>query len=139
MRRSFLALALALALVSCGGDEEPRQAAPAPAPPPTQTTVRPPAETSSGAPSSEPPPQTATTSSSPPPSGDCGVRGEYRVRVVGGDVPCEEARSTAAGFSPDGPKVQQVGGYTCEGGEADARPLVFTCVVGDKEITASEP
>ncbi len=53
-------------------------------------------------------------------------------------MPCEEARETAAGYSLDGAKVQEVGPYTCEGGEADTRPVVFTCVAGDNEIVVSE-
>ena len=61
------------------------------------------------------------------------------MKVVSGEVPCERAKSTVAGYAPDGEKVQEVGGYTCEGGEAAVRPLVFTCVAGDNEITASEP
>ena len=58
---------------------------------------------------------------------------------MNGEVPCATAKSTVAGYDPEGEKVQEVGAYTCEGGEAAVRPLVFTCVAGDNEITASEP
>ncbi len=81
--------------------------------------------------------ETVTTAESP--SGDCGTQGAYTVKVVNGQVPCETAKSTVAGYDPEGAKVQEVGAYTCEGGEAAVRPLVFTCVAGDNEITASEP
>jgi hypothetical protein len=82
---------------------------------------------------------TETVTSSQPRSGDCGTQGAYVVKVVNGEVPCETAKSTVSGYDPQGSKVQEVGAYTCEGGEAAVRPLVFTCVAGDNEITASEP
>jgi len=82
---------------------------------------------------------TETVTTPPSQSGDCGTQGGYAVKVVNGEVPCATAKSTVAGYDPQGAKVQKVGPYTCEGGEAAVRPLAFTCVAGDNEITASEP
>jgi len=138
VRRAAPALLSALVLASCGADEEAERPDPAPSPPPpARSTVEPPGETRTGDSTAERGQE--TTTSQPPASGDCGVQGQYRVRVARGRVPCEEARSAVAGFSPDGPKVQQVSGYTCESGEADVRPLVFTCTLDGTEITATEP
>jgi len=82
---------------------------------------------------------TETVTTPPARSGDCGTQGAYAVKVVKGEVPCATAKSTVAGYDPQGAKVQEVDAYTCEGGEAAVRPLVFTCVAGDNEITATEP
>jgi len=134
VRGSLACFLAAAALTSCGGDEETTSSE---SPPGVQSTEKLPPTTSTE-PTTQPPAETKTTTSESS-SGDCGSQGSYAVRVVSGKVPCERAKSTVAGYDPDGEKVQEVGAYTCEGGEAAVRPLVFTCVAGDNEITASEP
>lgn len=134
MRPLLVCLVAVAFLVSCGGDEETTSSEP---PPAAQTTERLPPTTSTE-PTTKPPPETETARGESS-SGDCGTQGAYSVKVVSGQVPCEQAKSTVAGYDPDGEKVQEVGAYTCEGGEAAVRPLVVTCVAGDNEITASQP
>ena len=134
MRRPLVCFLVAAALAACGGDEETTSSEPSPA---VQSTEKLPPTTSTE-PTTKPPAETKTTTSESS-SGDCGSQGAYSVKVVKGEVPCERAKSTIAGYDPEDAKVQEVGAYTCEGGEAAVRPLVFTCVAGDNEITASEP
>jgi len=134
MRRPLACLLAVVSLASCGGDEETTTSEP---PNAVQSTEKLPPATSTK-PTTKPPAETDTTTGESS-SGDCGTQGAYSVKVVSGEVPCERARSTVAGYAPGGEKVQEVGAYTCEGGEAAVRPLVFTCTAGDNEITASEP
>jgi len=134
MRRSLACFLVAAAFAACGGDEETTSTEPSPA---AQSTERLPPTTSTE-PTTKPPAETKTTTGESS-SADCGSQSAYSVKVVKGEVPCERAKSTIAGYDPEGAKVQEVGAYTCEGGEAVVRPLVFTCVAGDNEITASEP
>ncbi len=134
MRRLLGCLLAVAFLVACGGDEETTTSESPPAAQGTETLP----PTTSTEPTTKPPPETETTTGKSS-TGDCGSQGAYSVKVVSGEVSCERAKSTVAGYDPDGEKVQEVGAYTCEGGEAAVRPLVFTCVAGDTEITASEP
>ena len=66
----------------------------------------------------------------------CGRAAGLDVEVVDGDVPCDAARKAVAGYDPDAGKVQQVGGFTCEGGAAATRPVVLTCVSDSGEVIA---
>ena len=71
--------------------------------------------------------------------GDCGAVGGNTIEVVAGEVDCAEARATASGYDTQGARVQQVGSWTCEGGTAATRPVVFTCSQDGREFVAREP
>lgn len=72
------------------------------------------------------------------PKVDCGNLGELQLEVVSGDVPCDEVREVAGGYDLQGAKVQEIGDWACESGEADTRPIIFTCTRGDMEFVAKE-
>ncbi len=72
------------------------------------------------------------------PRADCGNLGELRLEVVSGEVSCDEVREVAGGYDMQGAKAQEIGDWTCESGEADTRPVVFTCTRGDIEFVAKE-
>jgi hypothetical protein len=134
MRRSVIALLLAGLAAGCGDDEEPTVVETGPQ---TGTVTEPAAATRSTrtAPSSATgaePPSTIDSSS------DCRQLGRLRLRVISGDAPCGEVREVAGGYDLSGEKVQDVSGWTCSGGTADTRPIVFTCTLGDREFAAEE-
>lgn len=132
----ILAALCSIALGACG-DVDGRRAGGQSAPPPVQTTdagrPAPPAITRS----SSSPPAEQSEPGPVPAAADCGRAGALDVDVAHGDVTCEEAREAVAGYELDGPKVQEVGGFVCEAGEAAVRPLVLTCVSAAGEIVAS--
>lgn len=70
--------------------------------------------------------------------GDCGEVAGLQLEVTRGDVPCEEVRGVAEGYDLEGAKVQEINGWTCEGGEAATRPIVFTCIRDEAEFVAKE-
>jgi len=46
--------------------------------------------------------------------------------------------AVAGRYDLRGERVQKVGEWVCEGGNAMTRPVVFTCSSGDKEFVAKE-
>ena len=129
------------ALAACGDDDAGSRGstatAPAPAEVPDRTTatVAPPAQTAPDSTTVTP----STTTEAPAGDGDCGEASGLVVRVVLGDVDCDAAREAVSAYDPAGEKIQDVAGFTCEGGEAATRPLVVTCVSSSGEVTGSTP
>lgn len=126
---SLLACAVAAALAGCGGDENDQ---PASAPETTTVTESAPStqETTSETTTEQPPPATETQ---PPGEGTGCTSDAGQIEVTGGKVDCEIAIGVAAGYDPQGAKVQEVGDWTCQGGNATTG-LLFTCVLGDNEF-----
>jgi hypothetical protein len=60
------------------------------------------------------------------------------IDIVGGDVDCAAAKATAAQFDQQGARVQEIGEWICEGGNAQTRPVIFTCSGPGGEFTVSE-
>ena len=124
MARVLVCLLLATAApTACGGDDEPAQG--------TRTV-------------------TETTTETAPAGGTTGTGTETNtetdagsdcpgVTVVSGEPSCAQMQYAVSNYDPNGPKVQELGAYTCEGGEADTRPVTLTCTAGDNEFTASKP
>jgi len=69
------------------------------------------------------------------PSRDCGQVEGLKLEVYG-DVPCHEARTVALLYDLDGAKITEISGWTCETGTAATRPIVFTCLQGDRQFVA---
>ncbi len=120
MRRpTFVAIVLAAALAGCGDEQK-------------AVTVT--------APQGEPAPQATLTTTNPAsgPGSDCGEAGGLRLKVVLGDLECDELRKVAAGYDLDGVKVQEVRGWTCASGTADTRPIIYTCARDGDEFVGEE-
>jgi hypothetical protein len=129
----LLALALIVAVAGCGGDGDEDQTTVSV----TQTTT---VTETAAAPERE---TTTSTQEDPQETPDetpagCADAAGNEIDVVGGDVPCEEARATAAGYDTQGARVQQVGPWTCEGGNAATRPVIFTCSQSGREFVVRE-
>ena len=86
-------------VAGCGGDDEPAQPARETGAP-TERTVRTETRTE----------RTATGSV----TAGCAGPGGLRLEAVSGDVPCGEAQRVAGGYRLQGPKVQEVGRWTCD-------------------------
>ncbi len=126
MGRPLVCLLLATAaLTACGGDDEPAQG--------TRTVTETTTETVPGATTGDTTTGTETNTETDAGS-DC-----PGVTVVRGDPSCAQMQFAVSGYDTNGPKVQELGAYTCEGGEADTRPVTLTCTAGDNEFTASKP
>ena len=126
--RTLLAIALVAAAAGCGGDDED--------PPDTvnQTTT----VTESAPKPASPPKPTEPGAPAPAPTRGCTAAGGNEIEVVRGDVACPIAQATAAGYDTQGEGVQEIGEWTCEGGDAATRPVLFTCVSSTGEFVVRE-
>jgi hypothetical protein len=113
------------ALAACGGDDESAQG--------TRTVTETTTETAPGGTTADTTSGTGTNTETESGSGCPGVT------VLRGDPSCAQMQFAVSGYATNGPKVQELGAYTCEGGEADTRPITLTCIAGDNEFTASKP
>jgi hypothetical protein len=121
LRLVLLALSAVAALAGCGGDEEGQEQTVTA----TQTTTF-----------TESAPQVPTAEAAP---AACSDEAGNEIEIVGGDVDCAEARATASGYDTQGARVQEVGDWTCEGGNATTRPVIFTCSQAGREFVVREP
>ncbi len=141
LRASLVLLLCCATLAACGDDDAGSAGstvtvpAPAEVPDRATSTAAPPEETAPDATTVTPP----TTTEAPAGDGECGEAAGLLVRVVLGDVACDAAREAVSAYDPAGEKVQEVPGFTCEGGEAAVLPLIVTCVSADVEVTGSTP
>jgi hypothetical protein len=60
------------------------------------------------------------------------------IQIIAGDLGCTQAQATAAQYDAQGARVQEVGSFTCEGGNATTRPVIFTCTGSDGEFVVRE-
>lgn len=129
----LLALLLAIALSGCGGDDEETT----PTAVQTTTVTQPP-------PTTEPDATTSPDTATPPDTTGgaekegCADAAGNEIEVVTGDVDCADAQAAAAQYDAQGERVQQVGSFTCEGGNAATRPVIFTCTGPDGEFVVRE-
>lgn len=126
-----LLCALTLGLTACGDDEDPTPVA-VPDGQATTNAPRPNLETDADGAFDPSPP-------APQPTEDgCGRVDGGVVEIVAGDVPCETALAAISAYDLQGPKVQEVEGFTCESGEAATRPVVLVCTGPDGEVALTE-
>lgn len=134
MRGAVIALLLVALAAGCGDDKKP-----------AVSETRPNAETVTAATATTPSTRTGPASvpgADPPATTDssaaCGQLGRLRLEVINGDVSCGEVRQVAGEFDLAGKKVQEVRAWTCSGGTAQTRPIVFTCTLAEQEFVAQE-
>jgi hypothetical protein len=108
-----------VALAGCGGDDESTTEA-------ATVTV-----TQTVAP-------TATTGTRPPDDGICKDGSGDNIKLISGGVTCDDAAKVAGGYDQQGERVQTIGDWTCEGGNASTRPIIFTCSGPAGEFTVSD-
>jgi hypothetical protein len=134
----LLILAAAAAFASgCGGDDEndpssTTQTAQAPATV-TETVTAPPATTEEQQPTT-----TEETPTAPPDDGVCQDGAGNEIELLAGDGGLHHATRVANGYDSQGDRVQEVGEFICEGGNAQTRPIIFTCTGPGGEFTVSE-
>ena len=126
---------LAAFVAGCGGDDEGDSSTSTQATV-TQTVTVPPATT-------EQQPEPTTTAeepepTTPPDDGVCQDGSGNNIDLIGGDVTCDQAIEVADGYDQQGDRVQEVGEFVCEGGNAQTRPIIFTCSGPGGEFTVSE-
>jgi hypothetical protein len=127
-------LAVAAALAGCGSDDEGQTVSVTETATVTQTATAPPPPEATVPDVQDPAPPTTPDD----PEAGCRTADGNEVDVVGGDVDCAEAQAIAAAYDPQGNRVQEVQGWTCEGGNAMTRPVIFTCIQGDREFIVRE-
>lgn len=136
--RTLLAAALLAAFASgCGGDDENDSSTPTTQATVTETVTAPPATTEEQPTTTEeqqdePEPTTA------PDDGVCQDGAGNNIELISGDVTCDQAKDVAGGYDQQGDRVQEVGEFVCEGGNAQTRPIIFTCTGPGGEFTVSE-
>jgi hypothetical protein len=131
---AVLALALTVFAAGCGDDEEPTTV--------IQTTTV--TETSPGTattPETTTEPETTTTdpeATTPEQRQECTDAAGNEIEILTGDVDCAAAKDTAAQYDLQGERVQEIGEFVCEGGNAQTRPVIFTCTGPGGEFVVSE-
>ena len=124
MRRLGLLIALAALIVGCGGDDEN----------PTTTVNQTTTVTETSPPATTPPPaETTPTETTPGDGTGCTAADGNEIQLVSG-VTCAQAKTTAAQYDAQGARVQEIGDWVCEGGNAQTRPVLFTCSTGSAEF-----
>lgn len=126
MRRPTILIAIALTVVAagCGGDDEEPQTVIQ-----TTTVTESAPETTAPEPTETTGPETTTDPelTTPEDSGGCTDAGGNEIEIIGGGVDCAAAKDTAAQYDRQGARVQEIGEFVCEGGNAQTRPVLFTC------------
>jgi hypothetical protein len=122
-----VAVAVAIALAGCGGDDED-----------TTVTVEGTTTVTETAPTTD-----TTAVPELPPTGEAPAEGcrdgsGNEIEIVTGDVDCAAAQQAAAGYDLQGERVQEVGEWVCEGGNAQTRPVIFTCTGPGGEFVVRE-
>ena len=131
---TLLALGIAVVAAGCGGgDDGPRTVVE------TTTVTESAPETDTGPESTTDPeeplePETTT----PEERGGCTDATGNEIEIVTGEVDCAAAKDTAAQYDLQGARVQEVGQFVCEGGNAQTRPVIFTCTGPGGEFVVSE-
>lgn len=137
-RLLLLTATLAALVAGCGGDDENDSPTTQTAATVTETvTVPPPATLEEQPPATEEEPA-EPTETAPPDDGVCQDGSGNNIDVIGGDVTCDQAIDVADGYDSQGDRVQEVGEFICEGGNAQTRPIIFTCSGPGGEFTVSE-
>jgi len=130
---ALLALVLSALAIGCGGDDESdpetvlQTTTVTESTPTTDTTTAP--ETTT---------ETDPELTTPEESGGCTDASGNAIEIIGGDVDCAAAKDTAAQYDTQGDRVQEIGEWICEGGNAQTRPVIFTCSGPGGEFTVSE-
>jgi hypothetical protein len=68
----------------------------------------------------------------------CNPVDKYRIKITRGRLTCTEAYEVAFKVNTQGDSVQHVNDFTCQFGNAQTRPTVFTCVSSDAEFSVDE-
>jgi hypothetical protein len=111
---------IAVALAGCGGGDDGGAAA--------DSTVT---VTQTVAP-------TTQTEALPPDDGICKDGSGNNIKLISGGVTCDDAAKVAGAYDQQGERVQTIGDWTCEGGNASTRPIIFTCSGPGGEFTVSD-
>ena len=133
---ALFALALALIAAGCGSDDESD-----PEPVVQTTTVTETTEPTTTEPETTTAPETETEPELTTPEdngGGCTDPSGNTIKIISGDVTCDAAKATASQYDPQGPRVQELSEWICEGGNAQTRPVIFTCSGPGGEFTVSE-
>ena len=134
LTRLLLVLALVGLPAGCGDDDENGEARTATAPERTATAEETETETEATTSPTETEAETQTEAET---EGACNLDG-LTLEPLNNSVACAEAQRVAVRYDLQGPKVQEVGNWTCATGTAATRPIVFSCTLGDKEFVARE-
>jgi len=129
---ALIAVALALVAAGCGGDDDGDSDTVVQTTTVTEST--PTTETTAPETTTETDPELTT----PEDGGGCTDASGNTIEIVGGDVDCAAAKDTAAQYDAQGDRVQELGEWICEGGNAQTRPVIFTCSGPGGEFTVSE-
>lgn len=134
--KALLAAVVLAAFAGCGGDDENDSSTSSTAQATvTETVTAPPAATEQEPTTTEEEP---TTPTAPPDDGVCQDGAGNNIELIGGDVTCDQAKDVADGYDQQGDRVQEVGEFVCEGGNAQTRPIIFTCTGPGGEFTVSD-
>jgi hypothetical protein len=125
---TLLAIFALAAAAGCGGDDDDSP----------ETVNQTPTVTESAPKPATPPEPTQPGPPPPEPANTCTADGGKKIEIVRGDFACAVALATVAGYDTQGPSVQEVGEWKCEGGDAATRPILFTCVSRIGEFTVRE-
>ena len=127
---SCTAALIVVAFAGCGGDDEHTTEANS-----TVTVTQTAAPTTQVAP---PTPTVPTTETLPPDDGICKDGSGNNIKLISGSVTCDDAAKISGAYDQQGERVQTIGGWTCEGGNASTRPIIFTCSGSAGEFTVSD-
>jgi hypothetical protein len=64
----------------------------------------------------------------------CAPQGGNQIKITGAAISCDDAYAIAARYDLQGEKYQKIDAavtWTCSGGTAESRPLIFQCVSGE--------
>ncbi len=132
---ALFALLLSVVALGCGSDDndDPETV--------IQTTTVTESTPETTAPETTTGPETTTTEpelTTPEDGGVCTDATGNVIEIVGGDVDCAAAKDTASQYDRQGDRVQEIGEWVCEGGNAQTRPVIFTCSGPGGEFTVEE-
>jgi hypothetical protein len=136
--RSLLAVLVLPAVVAgCGGDDEGDDSTTQAQTTVTQTVTVPPSTEEETTPTEE---ETIPLEPADPgdDGGGCTDDAGNQIQILTGDVTCDAAKEVAGNYDQQGDRVQEVGEFVCEGGNAQTRPIIFTCTGPGGEFTVSE-
>ena len=122
---------IVLAFVGCGSDDENSTEA--------NTTVTVTQTATQTAPATPTAPSATTSETLPPDDGICKDGSGNDIKVISGGIACDDAAKVAGAYDQQGERVQTIADWTCEGGNAMTRPVIFTCSGPGGEFTVSDP